>query len=68
MDLIGIFYINLDVGFEIGKMFYFIVFVENKDGFSKLLWLFYIWLCNDNYLYLKLFIWIILCGYIFGKK
>lgn len=56
MDLIGIFYINLDVGFEIGKMFYFIVLVENKDGFSKLLWLFYIWLCNDNYLYLKLFI------------
>lgn len=56
MDLIGIFYINLDVGFEIGKMLYFIVFVENKDGFSKLLWLFYIWLCNDNYLYVKLFI------------
>lgn len=51
MDLIGIFYINLDAGSEIGKMFYLTVSAENKDGLSKPSRPFYIRSRNDNHLY-----------------
>lgn len=53
MDLIGIFYINLDAGSEIGKMFYLTVSAENKDGLSKPSRPFYIRSRNDNHLYAK---------------
>lgn len=68
MDLIGIFYINLDAGSEIGKMFYLTVSAENKDGLSKPSRPFYIRSRNDNHLYSKLFIRTTSCGHLSGKK
>lgn len=53
MDLIDIFYINLDAGSEIGKMFYLTVSAENKDGLSKPSRPFYIRSRNDNHLSLN---------------
>lgn len=48
MDLICIFYINIDAGSGIGKMFYLTVSAENKDGLSKPSRPFYIRSRNDN--------------------